>query len=69
MRVNPNIYLCSPLVVVADLLTQAANFDCPSVNRLKSLRRAGVPTDGVGQLKSVAWVKSVSAPTGSAYQH
>jgi hypothetical protein len=50
-------------VCADDHLTQAADFDCPRVKRLKSLHRAGVTTNGVGQRKSAAWVKSVSAPT------
>ena len=32
---------------------------------MKSLHRASFPTAGVGQRKSAAWVKSVSAPTGA----
>jgi hypothetical protein len=45
------------------LLTQAADFDYPGKKKLKSLCQADIPTDRVGQLKSAAWGKSVSAPT------
>src|ERR1035437_2656502 len=59
-----NNLILTTYVCAGDHLTQAADFDCPRVKRLKSLHRAGVTTNGVGQRKSAAWVKSVSAPTG-----
>ncbi len=50
--------------VAADhFLTQAANIHCPRGKRAKSIFPAVFSAHGVGQRKSVAWVKLVSAPT------
>jgi hypothetical protein len=46
-----------------NLLTQGADFDCPRATRLKSLRRAVLQPDEVGQCKSAPWGNSTSAPT------
>ena len=57
-------WFLSKAVAADDLLTQTADFDCPRPKWLKSLRRAGLATDEVGQRISAAWVNPASAPTG-----
>jgi hypothetical protein len=50
-------------VCADNLLTQAADFDCPRATRLKPLRRTVPLSDEVGQWKSTAWGNSTSAVT------